>query len=283
MALGFTLLLMGPRLLLADPETLQLARELDACGDWTGSATEFRRLALGAGDSQSRGAFFWWSAWQTRRAGNGPEADRLAGRAESADPQLTVPVLLLRGHTAMDDRRWAEAAFYFGTVTRSRDAEAARRFAVWRLAEAQLRVGDAQAVREALATGTAGMDRGAAAWAAYEAGRDKSPRLGGWLGVLPGAGYMYSGEWANGVRSLLLNGLFLFGMAHTAEEGQWGAFAAITFFEITWYSGSIYGGVDAAHRYNRRRLEACATVFRESAQFDPDADALPGLLLRFHF
>jgi hypothetical protein len=94
---------------------------------------------------------------------------------------------------------------------------------------------------------------------------------------------MYSGEWSNGARSLLLNGIFIFGMVYTANDGQWGAFAAITFFEITWYSGSIYGGVDAAHRYNRRRLEACAAVFREGADLDPDASALPGLLLRYRF
>jgi hypothetical protein len=74
---------------------------------------------------------------------------------------------------------------------------------------------------------------------------------------VPGAGYWYSGEVANGFRSLILNGLFLAAMAYAAEEDHWGAFAGLAFFEITWYSGSIYGGIDAAHRYNRRGVESC--------------------------
>lgn len=272
----------GPMRSRAEPGALLLARELDSCGDWAGSATEFRRLALEAAEPEARGAYLWWAGWQTRKAGQPQGVDPLADRVESADPGMTLPALLLRGYAAMDDGRWPEAAFYFGTVARSDGPEEARRLATFRMAEAHLRAGDRAAVRDAL-DGLDGADRVADAWAAFEAGRDKSPRLGGWLGMIPGAGYMYSGEWANGFRSLLLNGIFIFGMVHTAEEGQWGAFSAITFFQFTWYSGSIYGGVDAAHRYNRRRLEACAAVFREAAVLEPDAAALPGFLLRYRF
>ena len=276
-------LALGPRLLIADSVTLQLARELDVLGDWSGSATEFRRLALGSENKQEQGAYLWWAAWQTRRAGDRAEADHLAERAEKADPTLAVPALLLRGQTALDDRRWAEAAFYFGTVSRSNGPDEAKRLALWRLTEASLQEGDLTAVREALKAGGPNMEKAAATWANYETGRDKSPRLGGWLGAVPGMGYMYAGEWANGFRSLLLNGLFLYGMIHTEEKEQWGALSVITFFEITWYSGSIYGGIDAAHRFNRRRLEACVEVFREGALLEPDADTLPGLSLRYRF
>ena len=34
-----------------------------------------------------------------------------------------------------------------------------------------------------------------------------------------------------------------------------GALRGDDLFELTWYSGSIYGGIDAAHRYNQRRLD----------------------------
>lgn len=91
----------------------------------------------------------------------------------------------------------------------------------------------------------------------YQSAPEKSPLVGGLMGLFPGAGYWYSGETANGFRSLILNSIFMFGMVHTAQEDQWGAFAAISFFEITWYSGSIYGGIDAAHRYNQRQMEHC--------------------------
>ena len=65
--------------------------------------------------------------------------------------------------------------------------------------------------------------------------------MGGLLGLVPGLGYAYSGEHANALRCLILNGLFIFGMVHTAENDDWGAFSVISFFELTWYSGSIYG------------------------------------------
>ncbi|MBN1558006.1 MAG: membrane protein insertion efficiency factor YidD [Lentisphaerae bacterium] len=97
----------------------------------------------------------------------------------------------------------------------------------------------------------------------------RSPRLGGILGLVPGLGYAYSGEYANALRSLLLNGIFIWGMVETAGEEQWGGFAVISFFELTWYSGSIYGGIDAAHRFNARQ---------RGAQAGPDGAGLAPLL-----
>lgn len=91
--------------------------------------------------------------------------------------------------------------------------------------------------------------------AEYIHSHDKSPRVGGFLGIVPGLGYAYSGEYGNALRCLLLNSLFIWGMVETAESEEWGAFSIITFFELTWYTGSIYGGIDSAHRYNKTRLD----------------------------
>jgi len=44
----------------------------------------------------------------------------------------------------------------------------------------------------------------------------------------------------------------------------------ITFFEFTWYSGSVYGGIDAAQRYNRRRLDSAVNSVNGDAGFEPD-------------
>ena len=82
------------------------------------------------------------------------------------------------------------------------------------------------------------------------------------LGLVPGLGYAYSGEWGNMVRSMVLNGLFGWAMYECADRDEWGLFAVATFFELTWYTGSVYGGVDAAHRYNRERLEDAAAALR---------------------
>ena len=109
---------------------------------------------------------------------------------------------------------------------------------------------------------------------AYANGRDKSPLAGGLWGLIPGAGYWYSGEVANGFRSLILNTLFIYGMVDTAQDEQWGAFTVITFFEITWYSGSIYGGVDAAQRYNRNRLETAIHTIESDMSYRPDSSVV---------
>jgi hypothetical protein len=109
----------------------------------------------------------------------------------------------------------------------------------------------------------------------YARRRDRVPWLGGVLGLIPGLGHAYSGEYANAARCLLLNGLFLYGMAHTAQREEWGAFAAIGFFELTWYTGSIYGGVDAAERHNRDALNACLDDVGGGAGFSPDLTRIP--------
>ena len=99
---------------------------------------------------------------------------------------------------------------------------------------------------------------------------------------MPGLGYAYSGEWANATRSFLLNGIFIWAMAQSAHEDEWGVFAACTFLELTWYSGSIYGGIDAAHRWNERQLDEVAVELRGPAPFPaPDLTVLPILRLEF--
>jgi hypothetical protein len=163
-------------------------------------------------------------------------------------------------------------------LRRDAASDHAKEFAARRLAAVHVRDG-----RYAEALELLDGEQARAAVIAYEAGADKSPAVGGVLGLVPGLGYAYAGEYANAARSLILNSLFIFGMIETAEDDEWGAFAAITFFEITWYSGSIYGGIDASHRYNRNRLENCLETIEGESMFSPESGAWPTLRLRFSF
>ncbi|MCX6998176.1 MAG: hypothetical protein NTV49_14105 [Kiritimatiellaeota bacterium] len=259
---------------------LKLAAELAEHGDPAGAAVEFRRLALGADGARARAAFYWASAFAYTQTGQAELSDKMLDRAEDADPALGPPALLLRAENAARLAKWSEAGFYEQAVLDGAVTGDARRLAARRLAAAHLRRHDLPAARTALEK--AGADTPASqALDQYARGRDKSPRLGGWLGVVPGLGYFYAGEPANGLRSLLLNGLFIFGLVNTAQHDEWGAFAVIGFFEITWYTGSIYGGVDASHRYNRSRLDACLGSL--SGSFAPDFKQLPAISLRYQF
>lgn len=80
----------------------------------------------------------------------------------------------------------------------------------------------------------------------------KSPALAGALSVvLPGAGHFYTGRMRDGALALLLNGGFLVAGLEAVAAGNDAAAGLLFFFEAAWYAGSIYGAVNAAHKYNR--------------------------------
>lgn len=272
-----------PTLAMEPPHHLLLATSLSAAGDHSAAALEFRRQALDAGDPSSRSALFWSAAMEYQRAGHYALAGKMLDASEDAAASLLSPTLLLRGETASGVQDWPSACFYFRGLAESAGNTNMTRYAARRLAVAELHRRNPDAARQALtlpatdeSTPLASLDR-------YEKGSDKHPWLGGLLGMVPGLGYAYSGEYANAGRSLILNSLFLFGMLRTAEDENWGAFTAISFFELTWYSGSIYGGMDAAHRYNRNRLDTCAEGIMNNAGFAPEYTTLPVLTLQFRF
>lgn len=57
----------------------------------------------------------------------------------------------------------------------------------------------------------------------------------------------------------------------------------MAFAEFTWYSGSVYGGIDAAHRHNERRLAAAADGIRGGQTPTTDLSRVPLITLKFDF
>ncbi len=140
-------------------------------------------------------------------------------------------------------------------------------------AAAHLREGDAAAARRALEQAPGGAGPAREALDRYAAGRGKKPWVGGVLGLVPGLGYVYSGEYANAARSLILNSLFIWGMVEAAEEDLWGVFAVVTFGELTRVHRQHLRGVDAAHRHNARRLDDAVST--SAARGDPRGPPRP--------
>lgn len=277
--------LLSPLTLVAEPSAAsRLPVALSLTGQHASAALEFRRQALEINDSpESRAALFWCAAHEYHRAADYELSDKMLDASENEDASLLNPALLLRGETAAVTRDWPAAAFYFQSLASTGVNSNITRYASRRLAITELHRRNPDAARRSL-TGT-GADETASLVALdrYTSGRNKRPWLGGLLGLIPGLGYAYSGEFANAGRSLILNSIFIFGMVSTAQDENWGAFAAISFFELTWYSGSIYGGIDAAHRYNQGRLDACSQGIMNNASFAPDYATLPAITLQFHF
>lgn len=270
----------------ASPSTLPL--QLHAEGRHADAAIEYRRLALDTDVADDQAGWFWCAADEYRHADATSLAGAMLKRADNASPRVQRESLLVHGELALQERNWSEADFYFQTSTPDTpiaDGVAAdwRRYAARRSAMARIKAGNLNGARQALAGLPAAETNAFAALDRYAAAPRKKPWVGGLLGLIPGLGYAYSGEYANGARSLILNSLFIFGMATTADHDQWGGFAAITFFETTWYSGSIYGGIDAAHRYNDSQLDTCAAGLMQGATFAPDPARLPLVSLQFKF
>lgn len=267
----------------ADPA--RLAQALLKEGRPEAAAIEFRRLALEADSPEQAARWYWWAAQAYAAAGQWEASNRMLDRSEDAAPDtLAAPTMWRRAENALAERDWPAAAFYFDSLRLKSEDDSWRQFAVRGAVFAHLRQKNlADARRAAADLPPAAAEKTRATIDHYARQADKKPWIGGVLGLVPGLGYAYSGEFSNAARSLILNSLFIWGMAETAEEEQWGLFAVLAFGEFTWYSGSIYGGIDAAHRHNQRRLLAAVAEIRGAPQPLPDPAQLPLVQMRWEW
>jgi hypothetical protein len=84
----------------------------------------------------------------------------------------------------------------------------------------------------------------------------KSPATAGILSaVIPGAGHLYVDRPRDALTALLINGLFTWGAVRSAREDQWGLAGVLGAVELFWYSGTIVGAVNGAHKWNAREEE----------------------------
>lgn len=261
-----------------EPLALQLVREKD----YTGAALEYRRTLESASTPEERGGWHWASAWAYLRGNAADRAEKQLDAAEEVTAMPAAPTLWLRAESAESRKEDSAAVYFWKTLAANGDLEY-RRFASLRLSAHELRNGRTGAARDALALSPADEQARREILENYLRAPRKSPTIGGLLGLIPGVGYAYSGEYSNAARSAILNGLFIWIMARTAQDDSWGAFALASFFELTWYSGSIYGGIDAAHRYNQRLLQEAEQGLLEGVRAEPEPIAFPIIQVRFRF
>jgi hypothetical protein len=265
-------------------EPARLALDLDAEGQRDASAIEFRRLALAEASAEDAGRWFWLAAQEYSLGEKRELSNQMLDRVEDAAPfALAVPVAWLRAENAMDGKDWASATFHFDSLRLKAGADDLREFAARGSAAARLREKDLAGAQQALEEAPGDVVQAREAIGRYAGRRDKKPWVGGVLGMVPGLGYIYSGEYANAARSIILNSLFIWGMVETGADGDWAVFSVLTFAEFTWYSGSIYGGLDSAHRHNQRRLDAAVNEVRGERKLSADLSQVPIFSLKFDF
>ena len=256
----------------ANGQTFRLAMELLNEREYGLSAVEFRRFAMESPEPASQSSAYLYAGYAYLMNHSHVSAGEMLDRAESTDASsaYSAELTLLNAENARLANDPDTALYFYDALAAESDQSAFQTFSLRRAASIHLTRGDVVAARQNLERSPMDESRSLQALETYANGKDKSPKAGGLWGLFPGAGYWYSGEIANGFRSLILNSLFIYGMVDTAQDDQWGAFAVISFFELTWYSGSIYGGVDAAHRYNRDRLDATIHAVESDMTYRPD-------------
>ncbi len=78
----------------------------------------------------------------------------------------------------------------------------------------------------------------------------KNPAAAGFLSVIPGMGYLYSGHRQTALSSFIMTGLFAAGSVQSFRNDNDGLGVVLGLFGLGWYSGNIYGSVRSAHRHN---------------------------------
>jgi len=81
----------------------------------------------------------------------------------------------------------------------------------------------------------------------------KSPALAGtFSAVIPGAGSMYVGRYAEGSLAFVVNALLISSTASAFQHDQPALGSVLGVFALAFYGGSIYAAVNGAHKYNDR-------------------------------
>jgi tetratricopeptide (TPR) repeat protein len=284
---------------LADPRlTLRFADHLFADGDYYRAISEYRRflfLTRGSGGDAPRAAMAIGEAllrgeqWDAA----GRQFDGVATRTD--DLVLRRGALFGAARAYLEDGRPELAKPRFRLLAQDDGADAAlRAHSRWLLAWGHFDAGELEKARELFDAIARGDDpRAASARGVVDAIDRKGelplrdPLVAALLSVVPGGGHFYLGQWATGVTSLGWNALFIFAAVSAWLAGDWGVATVLTFAELGWYSGSMFGAIAGAYRHNRDAVRnwrddvlAAHGAARALPELHTVADEPPGSLLR---
>lgn len=177
---------------------------------------------------------------------------------QAADPEVREAAWLLGGRALYGLKLYPAADAHLSEfLGQERRTPLARGWAAYQLAWVRLKAWDFQASLEPLAKvppGTPWSDAAQAMRAELSRGVTvpyRSPVVAGLLSIVPGLGHFYLGQFGTGVSAMLWNGAFGWGLYETIRAQQWGLTVLLGLFEALWYTGTIFGAVAGAHRFNR--------------------------------
>lgn len=114
----------------------------------------------------------------------------------------------------------------------------------------------------------------------------KNPTLAGILSIVPGGGQLYCERYQDALIAFLLNGTLIWAAYEAFDNDNNALGALLTFVEVGFYAGNIYGAVGSAHKFNRANTQQFIDNLRKNTKIDLSADIESKaiqLSLRFSF
>jgi TolA-binding protein/TM2 domain-containing membrane protein YozV len=81
----------------------------------------------------------------------------------------------------------------------------------------------------------------------------KNPGLAGFFSIIPGVGQFYCERYRDALVAFLLNGGLMVAAYESFDKEIYALGGVISFVELGFYAGNIYGAVSSAHKYNRAK------------------------------
>ncbi|MFC1811347.1 tetratricopeptide repeat protein [Thermodesulfobacteriota bacterium] len=111
----------------------------------------------------------------------------------------------------------------------------------------------------------------------------KSPGLAGILSVIPGAGFLYCGRYQDALIAFLLNGGLIYAAYESFDEELYALGGIISFVELGFYTGNIYGAVNSAHKYNRSKTRQFIENLKLNSKISLSPAPKNGFILSFQY
>ena len=114
--------------------------------------------------------------------------------------------------------------------------------------------------KNAFAASTAALGR-------LEEAKYKNPTTAMLLGIIPGAGYLYTEQPRNALVSLLVNGVLAYAVYTSFKTENYGLGIIVGAFSISFYGGNIVGSGTSAQRYNKKIKQDALVELRKQIPF----------------
>ena len=111
----------------------------------------------------------------------------------------------------------------------------------------------------------------------------KSPRLAGFLSIVPGGWFAYRGRYQDAFMALLVNGGLIWAAYEAFDNDLPALGACITVVGFGFYAGNIYGGVSSAHKYNNNQTQNFIEQLKQNTKISLGIDPKGGVALAINY